>query len=52
MVVGEGAAVRMHEQALLSQDSGYEVDAGRSRFTLVTVTVVVAVVVAVMVDRM
>ena len=40
MVVGEGDVVRMQEHALLSLDAGNCVVAGRSRFPLVTVTVV------------
>ena len=32
MVVGDGAAVRMQEQTLLSLEARYEVVAGRSRF--------------------
>ena len=40
-VVGEGVAVRMQEQALLSLDAGNSVVAGRSRFPLAAgVTVV------------
>ena len=39
-VVGEGAAVRIQEQALLSLDAGNEVVAGRSRLLLLAVTVV------------
>lgn len=38
-VVGDGAAVRMQEHALLSLDAGNEVVAGRSRFALPAVTV-------------
>ena len=40
MVVGEGAAVRMQEHALLSLDAGYAVVVGRSRFALPAVTLV------------
>lgn len=39
-VVGEGVAVRMQEQALLSLDARKDVVAGRSRFPFVAVTVV------------
>jgi hypothetical protein len=42
-VVGEGAAVRMQEHALLSLDAGNRVVAGRSRFSLLTVTVVLGI---------